>query len=453
MLGFPLELDILMSIAELVSELNPWWRDADARRARGYPVRRHLYPELIARLQREGRRATLLLGPRQVGKTVLLLQLVDGLLEAGWPPANIAYFDFADERIKGEVSAREVVETRPVDLDETCGRIFLLDEIRSASNWDRWLKQAVDQRVGRILATDSAAGLLKDGARESGQGRWDEVVMEGLSFREFLAIHEGHEGTPERSMKRLTLLQERYLARGGFPEHAPGEDSQEVHRQLRRDIADRAIERDLARAAVDVQRVKDLFVYLVQDSGGELNAEARARDLQADSRSVRDWIRLLEDTLLIRALERRTTRASATLKARQKFRYYAADPGLVAAFSLAPPESSEVKAHLFEAAVYRHLREIAELAGARLTYFRPEEDLEIDFVLEGPAGLVGVEVKSGRRVRREDVDRLRRAASRLGADRTFILHDLPDEPAWEGLEAVPLRSFLLDPEIVLRSSK
>jgi len=60
------------------------------------------------------RRAAVLTGPRQVGKTTLLQQLADALVAQGVPPAQVTYFDFSDERLPAEgVSAREVVEYLP----------------------------------------------------------------------------------------------------------------------------------------------------------------------------------------------------------------------------------------------------------------------------------------------------------------------------------------------------
>ena len=79
-----------------------------------------------------GRR--LLLGPRQVGKTVLLLQLADDLLDKGLPPQNLTYFDFSDERITEEVTARQVVEAQPVGVNSEYPRVFLLRR-------DPWLRE------------------------------------------------------------------------------------------------------------------------------------------------------------------------------------------------------------------------------------------------------------------------------------------------------------------------
>ena len=219
-----------------------------------------------------------------------------------------------------------------------------------------------------------------------------------------------------------------------------------MRRRLRTDIADRAILRDLAGFDVDVQRVKDLFVYLLQDSGAAFDAAARARDSGADPRSVREWVRLLEQTLLLLPLERFTRQPSSGL--RSKPRLFAADHGLVAAFATLPPSMERVRARIFEAAVFRHLREVVRTTRGELSYFRRDDDLEVDFVVNGPAGLTAVEVTSASRLRPEKVERLRKAGQALGTDRLILIHGgLVDEEA-EGVQPVPLARALLNPDLL-----
>jgi len=399
---------------------------------------------MLARIRRlDDRRAALLLGPRQVGKTVLLLQTADDLLDAGWPAQNITYFDFSDDRLTQEISARDVIAMEPVGIDPAHPRAFLFDEIRLAVGWDRWLKQAIDQQVGRIVATDSAASLLRDGARESGQGRWDEVFIEGLSLREFAALHGAPGETAEETLRRVPNLTELYLALGGFPEHASSDDPPEARRRLRSDIAERAVLRDLTGRGVDVERIKDLLVYLIQDSGGELKVEARASDLKADARSVREWVRLLLDTLLVVSLDRFARHAAASLRSRP--RVFASDPGLVSAFALAPLQDPAVGGKACEAAVFRHLREVARNLRADLSYFRRDDDLEIDFVLEHGGKVTGIEVTSSLRVRPDKVRRVQQAGAALGASRLLLIHGGALEDTAGEVRAIALSQFLLDP--------
>jgi uncharacterized protein len=432
-----------MNFLPILEDQNPWWREAAYRSALRYPVRRDLQPVVLSHLRRDDRRALVLLGPRQVGKTVLLRQVGDDLLEAGLPPGNLTYFDFSDERLTGKPTPREVAEARPVAFVPNQPRVLLLDEVRLAGDWARWLKQAVDAGGTRIVVTDSAASLLRDSSRESGQGRWDEYWVEGLSFREFLKLQVDSDQSVEESLRRAPNLLERYLALGGFPEHARSDDFREVRTRLRYEIADRAILRDLSSLGVEVQRIKDLFVYLVQDSGAEFNAKARGNDLEADPRTVQVWVRLLTETLLIAPLERRTRQAAAALRSRS--RLFAADHGLVASFAAALPADERVRARVFEAVVFRHLREAARQLEAELTYFRQDEEREIDFVLDGNGASVGVEVTSSPRLRPEKLEKVRRAGEALGADRLLLIHGGVIEEKGDRVQPIPLARFLLDP--------
>jgi predicted AAA+ superfamily ATPase len=347
-----------------------------------------------------------------------------------------------------------VVTSAPEGLDPAHPRVFLLDEIAGVPRWDRWLKQAVDQRVGRIVATDSAASLVRQAGRESGPGRWDETWLEGLSFREFVGFAQpAQEGGPARALAPRLL--ERFLLRGGFPEHATSrllrgdDDDQVVLRKLREDVVDRALLRDLARVVDDPDPVRALFVYLVQASGGILNVAKRASDLGHDPRTVGRWVQLLEDTLLLVRLPRFAEHPAALLRARPKI--FAADHGLVNAFALLDPAEAEVRGRVFETAVFRHLREVArEDSRVRLSYFHDGRQLEGDFIVELPGATVAVEVTSSPRPKPEKVVRLRAISRKVKAARRILVHGGMVERADGDVEMIPVFRLLWDPREVLR---
>jgi predicted AAA+ superfamily ATPase len=437
-----------MTISAIVQDQNPWWREPATRPARNRPVRRTLQREVLSQILRiDDRRAVLVMGPRQVGKTTLLLQIVDDLLEGEWPPANITYFDFSDHRLVGEISPREVLESVPAGSSPDRPRVLLLDEISRARRWDLWLKQAVDHGIGRIAATDSAASVLRQGSRESGQGRWDELWMEGLDFREFVALRSDPGEDFEAAHARAPNLLDLYLDLGGFPEYASSDRPAEVRRRLRSDVVERAILRDLAGRVEDPNRVRDLFVYLVQESGGLLNVQNRARDLDADHRSVVSWLALLEDTLLISPLQLFTPRAAARLRSQPKI--YAVDHGLIPAFAASPEpgRDADIRSRVFEAVVYRHLRDAVRELEAQIGYWRDRKGSEIDFVLRGRDGrtTVAIEVTSGWRPRSDKLAQTARGAEQLGATSAILVHGGLEEGAVGGVRVVPLGRFLADP--------
>ena len=439
-----------MHVKDIVAAQNPWWRDSHYRVAKGYSYRRELQPRLLKRLTQLGQhRALVLLGPRQVGKTTMLLQVVDDLLDQDWPAANLTYFDFSDHRVTSSITAQEVVAIEPEGLNPDRPRIFLLDEVASVPNWDRWLKGAVDRRVGRIVATDSAASLLREKGRESGLGRWDELRLEGLTFRELTAFSLPPK-SKDNGLSLAPRLLEPYLLRGGFPEHAagllenrPGED-QIVLRTLRDDVVDRALLRDLAREVEDPEPLRKLFVYLVQASGSILNVAKRANDLQHDPRTVSRWVKLLKETLMLAELPRYARHPAAGLRSKPKI--FAADHGLVNALALLDPQDSQVRGRVFETVVFRHLREVTQQdPEVRLSYFYDGKTLEGDFIVQHPSATIAVEVTSSAQPSPKQHRRVRKIAEKTQAGRRLLIFGGSVQQRRDEIELVPLLRFLWDP--------
>ncbi len=437
-----------MSFEAVLHSQNGWWKDPSARPASAYPVRRDLQRRVLDGFARASR-AIVVSGPRQVGKTVLLWQIAEDLLNNNWPPANLTYFDFSDDRLTEPVSPRQVVEALPVGLSHNHPRIFLLDEVGVSSNWMAWLKHAVDesrakQKKHRFVVTDSAASVLLAGLKDSAQGRWEEERLEGLNFGEYLRfLASPDERTPEETLRRVPNALERYLTAGGFPEHIFEENADLVRDRLRKDIADRAILSDLLRFGVDVARIKRLFVYLAQESGGIFDAGKWTGSLDADKRSIEKWVELLANTRLIDRLDRHSKPPAAKLKA--KPRLFASDHGFVVAFSALrqPLLDGGVRGRVFEAAVFRHLRGVMKDPG-RLGFYRADESLEVDFVL-GNSGPAIIEVTSSDGLDRAKLESLKEIGERLKARDVFLVYGGATKKLVDAVQVVPLLEFLLDP--------
>ncbi len=436
----------------LIGEMNPWWRDPGARVGGGYPNRRDLFEGLWRRLGNpESRRAVVLLGPRQTGKTVLIRQLVDELLDARTPPSRILRFDFSDDRLSSPPpSPREVIACAP-QVQEGGRTFVLLDEVQRVPHWDLWLKQAVDAGGLAILATGSSALRLREGSIESGVGRWDEVRIEGLTYREFLRLGAVGGMSLEDRLELQPAALERYLALGGSPAHHSGEPGLELRRRIREDIVDKAILKDLLPTGVDVAKVKDLLLYLVGCSGSQFNATKRASHLGADARSLRSYLRLLEDAGLVSTLHEYPVRVSgrkrtARSQLQPRPKIYAADHGPISAFSHYPEPTadSDTRERIFEAVVFRHLRWAAEQLDVESPFFyRRQNDLETDFLLELRGGKVGIEVTAGTHLVRK-ARRLREAQDRLVLGKALIVGPASTNAAG-GINVIDLQRFLLDP--------
>jgi uncharacterized protein len=434
-------------IPSVVADQNPWRREGGTVEPRSFRVERSAERTIWRRLVDPGyRRAQLLLGPRQVGKTTLLRRLVGRLLAAGWPASQVVYFDCSDDRLLTTFSLREVAEAVVAPSASERPPVLLLDEITRAERWAAWLKQAVDAGSFRIVATDSAAALLRDAQDESGLGRWDEIPIEPFSLAEMLEL-EGQGAPPGEVLAARPELLGRYLEVGGFPEYRVVSSASEAQSRLREDISNRAIRRDLLRAGIDVEGARRLFVYLVQSSGAIFDVAKAARALEVDRRSVESWVERLGATGLVHRLDGTTGSPQTRLRAKPKL--YACDPGLVSAFALPADGRDDLEGRRLETAVFRHLRE-ALLGSGWVVGFLPggsSQEREVDFLLEAPDGDRGValEVTAARQVRADKLEQLRRPVPERTRLRRLLVYGGAAGAERDGVTSVPLPQFLLDP--------
>lgn len=447
-----MSLNVVESIAY---SLNPWWEKSWRGLASDRPGRRSLHSSLMQAVARpDDRRAVVLLGPRQVGKTTLLLQLVDGLLAQGFPPRNICYFDFSDYRLPAALSPEAALAVVPSGV---AGRpqVLLFDEIGKADRWPAWLKNFIDRSsppFPRVVATDSAASILTDAARESGPGRWDEYRIETLSYRECLHLLARNQEDPAQTAQRLPSPFERFLLVGGFPEHLAHFSQLEfpdgrIRVRLQQDIAERVIQQVLIGRNLDPARGGRLFAYLLQDSGAIFTTARTASDLEAHRKTVEAWIGALEGTQLLMRLPRFSPSPAAGRKSKPKL--YAADHGLIVAFSPLPHplEDPQVRARIYETAVFHHLREATRDGLHQIFFYRPGDRRkeEIDFVLDGPEGRSLVEVTTSAQIRESKLTALSEAANALKASRLTLVYGGFTRQMVAGIESIPLSEFLLQP--------
>lgn len=115
-------------------------------------------------------RAVLLFGARQVGKTTLLLQLAQTLVDQGVPPANILYATFDHPMLKLAGIDAVIAAWRERELPQPGPEYLLLDEAQFIRDWGTWVKHQVDfDRDRSIIAPGPAMQLVEKG-QESGAG-------------------------------------------------------------------------------------------------------------------------------------------------------------------------------------------------------------------------------------------------------------------------------------------
>jgi len=398
----------------VLRQYNPWWSGG---RFPDLPKwHRAAYKEIDTWIKTPpGGRALLLSGARQVGKTTLFLQTIEGLLDQGVPSANILYATFDHPLLKLLGLEKLLKLWREFEPAVSGLEYVFLDEIQITKDWQTWLKHQVDfEKNRRIAVTGSATPLTREG-QESGVGRWQTVRISTLSFYEYLQLRK--QSLPQLpTMNSLANLTEwrpaqfiriaeasrpvvglfhEYLLRGGFPQNALIESVTAAQKLLREDIVDKVLKRDMT-ALFGVRRVIELeqvFLYLCLHDGGQLDLLQLCKNLELKRPTVESFIDLLEATHLIYRL-RPFGYGKEVLRGRYKV--YLADPAIGPSVLLKGKsllEDDAALGHAVEAAFFKHVFTRYYQRSIGFSYWRNRKGQEVDMIADVDGRLVPFEIK------------------------------------------------------------
>lgn len=319
--------------------------------------------------------AVAVLGPRQVGKTTLAMEIAE---ETG-----ALYLDLEHPTDLAKLSD-------PADyLSRHLGKLVVLDEIQRVPELFPVLRSLIDQskragrRSGQFLLLGSASiDLLRQGS-ESLAGRLARVELAGLTV-------------PEVGLAQLEQL----WLRGGFPESFTAPDDARSVR-WREAFIRSYLERDIPQLGprIAAETLRRFWTMLAHEHGGLLNAAQLARSLAVSGKTLASYIDLFVDLFLLRRLEPWSANSGKRLV--KSPRIYLRDSGLLHhLLGVTTMEDLLGYSRLgasWEGFVIENI--IASLpAGARASFYRTAAGAEIDLVLELPGHRKpwALEIKRGR---------------------------------------------------------
>jgi Predicted ATPase (AAA+ superfamily) len=406
-------------IIKVLRQYNPWWRTASSIKEESKPHKRLAYYEALKMLKHKSiRRFVVLSGVRRVGKTTIMYQIIENLIEEGINPKNIIYVTF-DNPILKLINAETVLSIYKT-LYPTDGIIYVFfDEIQYTENWELWMKVIYDSRKDiRLIATGSASPVLEKGSADSGTGRWSILKIPTMSFFEYCRLLELDEPElPEKlSLSKLVTMEpaklsdlmsrfiplqnhfNRYLTIGGFPELVLSDDDAYAQRMLREDVVDKVIKRDLL-TLFNIRSpllMEKLFLYLCMNSSEIFNATTAAKELENTSvTTIESYIAALEMSNLIYLAKPVNVGSKGALKGKPKI--FIADAAIRNAVLMIDDvlsEESELGV-MVETAVYKHMVSFYHGSPAQLGYFRKAKNnqKEVDVVVSLPRQKILCEVK------------------------------------------------------------
>lgn len=328
---------------------NVWWTTGQIDEEYAAWNRR-LYFEAFYGLLGMGmpRRAVLLMGPRRVGKTILIFQAIQALLDTGVSPHRIAYISVENPYF----------QSRPLEtLFQLCrqatggadpdGWYVFFDEIQYLKDWEIHLKTMVDgfPRT-KFVASGSAAAALKLKSMESGAGRFTDFLLPPLAFCEYMHLlgldtmmipsqldwkgnlTDVYDCT---DMERLNAHFVQYINYGGYPEVLFNPQMQmNPGRFIKSDIIDKVLLRDLPSlyGIRDVQELNSLFTHIAYNSGQEFTLEGLSQGSAGmDKQDIRKYLQYLEAAFLIQRVER-IDHTARKFRRVHSFKLYLTNPSL-----------------------------------------------------------------------------------------------------------------------------
>jgi len=381
-------------------------------------------------------RIQLLAGPRQVGKTTLLLEIADRAgrsavyAAADGPEAALPGFW---ERLVGRVEDTAAAEGRA---------LLLLDEAHLLPAWAARLKGTWDRLRRRktpvhVVATGSSALRLELGARESLAGRFERLTLTHWSARSIAEVF----GLDAGEAAELLVRMGSYPGAFGLREDVPRWSA-----YVRDAILEPAIGRDiLALAAVRRPALLRQVFGVAASSPAQIVSLQKIQGQLQDGgalATVAHYLALLEEAFLVAALPKHSTRPA---------RRRASPPKLVtlnnALLAVMDPEGIADPATdpaRFGAWVENACLAHAWSSGQTVTYWR-EEPHEVDAILEGTWGKWAIEVKTSR-FQPRDLTGLLEFTRRHPAFRPLVICSPSTRAAAERADVASIswQDFLLD---------
>ncbi len=434
-------------LSDALCSLNPHWQRKPGPLLPQF--RRWVFTRLYHLLTAGLTPAVVLRGPRRAGKTVLLRQLLEQLLQDDVHPEQILYMPFDEIESLRHVHdpvlsiarwyERNILKRSFNELAAGGIETFiLLDEVQNLDAWDPQVKHLVDNHRVRLLVTGSSSLRIEAG-RDSLAGRITTVDLGPLLLREIAELRFkqavqpfwGDNGldavaTPEfwrqaveRSNREAPVRHQAFEAfsqRGGYPiAHERSEIPwHEIADYLNETVIKRAIQHDLRMGERGVKRdaqlLEEVFRLCCRYAGQCPGQHVFVPEIQQTLAGNIGWnrilnyMRFLDGTLLIRLVQPLDLR----LKRRQSAaKVCLSDHALRAAWlqEIVPLSPEEL-------ALEPHLSDLAgPLAESTLGYFLaciPNLDLahfpargaepEVDFILTVGTRRIPVEVKYRRRI-------------------------------------------------------
>lgn len=320
-----------------------------------------------------------LIGQRRVGKSYVLLQLMD-TIKAKDKKANIIYINKEENEYNAIVNYRDLIIYAEKRSVAGVRNYLFVDEIQDIEDFEKALRHLFAKKTFDLYCTGSNARLLSSEIATGLSGRYIEIPIHALSYPEFLQFH--HLIAGEDSLLK-------YIRYGGLPFLANLELTDEIVYGYLQSIYNTIILKDVvARFKIrNINFLNRLLEYLADNIGSLVSANRisdflKSQKIKTTPNIVLNYLSYLSSSFIIREVNRVDLKGKKIFEINEK--YYWEDLGL--RNSLVGYKAAEI-GQMLENLVFLHLSRL----GFKI-YIGQMDGKEIDFVAEKDGRKIYVQV-------------------------------------------------------------
>ncbi len=359
-------------------------------------IKRLLLDELKSHLKK--RELSLIIGPRQSGKTTLMLLLEDFLLKNGERTVFLN-MDVESDRIHFSTQEKLINKIK-LELGGRGGFVFI-DEIQRKENAGLFLKGIYDIGLPhKFIVSGSGSLELKEKIHESLVGRKRIFELTTVSFKEFVNYRTDYKYEDNLydffrvENKKVDEMLNEYLHFGGYPRVVIAESIDEKKKEID-EIYRSYIEKDIS-FLLNIQKTEKvslLIKLLASQTGNILNYSEVSNTLGLSTETVKKYLWYLEKTFIVnrlnpfyRNIRKEITKSPVYYFHDLGFKNYLL--GLFRGF-----DEITFGGFLFQNFIYNILKGIYYESSSSINFWRTLDKAEVDFIVSSGTGLIPIEVK------------------------------------------------------------
>jgi len=261
-------------------------------------------------------------GIRRSGKSSVLLLLRDRLLEKGVSAEQIIFMNFESFAYSDFKKAENLYKNIASKIQPAKKNYLLLDEIQEVEHWETCINSlSVDFDVD-IYLTGSNSHLLSSELSTYLAGRYVEIPVFTLSFKEYLQFQAHYVQIASNDKESFA----RYLRLGGFPAIHTSENTEETTYKIVYDIYSSIILRDtIQRYNIrDVELLERVVRYAFDNIGNTFSGKNiadyfKSQQRKIDINTVYNYLNALEGAFIFHRVPRYDVKGKEILKTQEKF--------------------------------------------------------------------------------------------------------------------------------------